>query len=780
METNDQKFLKKLLSTFKEEAAEHINVITKGLIELEKNPSEERANKIIETIYREAHSLKGAARSVNISEIEMICGSLESVFNAVKKKEIPLSSDIFDTLYITTDFITKLIITIDLSLSSSEKNSISNQALKLQKILDEISTKSQEKKEKIKNKSITSSDTTLSSEQYGSSIERPSESYPKDSQMTLLDNQIKVSTQKLDDILLQAEELLSTKLSFIEHINKLKSIQEIFIDWKKEQGKIQNAIQSLSKKMEFYETTSKFIDVNNSIVEKTIQLVKLSSNFINKIEHELNAALRTTKQEEHSFGIKVDSLLYDLKRVLMQPVSSILNVFQRFVRDTAKDQKKKVNLFITGSEIEVDKRILEELKVPIMHLIRNCIDHGIEKPSVRIKNGKPEEGEIKIEISQKNSNKVEIKISDDGKGIDLREVIDSAVKSGIIKDEEKDKLTTEQTLALIFYSGITTSQAVTDLSGRGLGLAIAREKIENIGGSLSVSSEINKGTTFIIELPVMLTNFHGVFVSVGENKFVIPSLYIKQVTRIKKEEIKTIGNRETIKISNQVIPLLKLSDVLGISNSNGTMEKNGYLQIVVLCDSNNCIAYLVDEILTEQELLVKPLPEQYSQIKKVSAVTITGGGKVVPILNVSEVIKSSVSQPSPIVSEFVETKEAKKKKSILIAEDSITTRTLLQNMLETAGYEVTTAIDGIDAYSKLISGNFNLVISDVDMPRMNGFELARKIKSEKKLSEIPVILLTALDSEESLKQGMEVGADAYIVKSKFDQANLLEIVNQLI
>jgi two-component system chemotaxis sensor kinase CheA len=283
-------------------------------------------------------------------------------------------------------------------------------------------------------------------------------------------------------------------------------------------------------------------------------------------------------------------------------------------------------------------------------------------------------------------------------------------------------------------------------------------------------------------LPLTLARFHGVIVRTGERLFVFPTSHVERVARVKKEDIKTIENRETISLDGQVISLVRLHETLGLAVKAAVDQQSDILSAVVLASANQHIAFVVDEVLSEQEVLVKTLGRQLARVRNIAGATVLGTGKVVPILNVPDLIKTAVQTSeagihAPAVpAETIE----RKKKSVLVAEDSITSRTLLKNILETAGYQVETAVDGVDGFTRLRSGKFDLVVSDVDMPRMNGFGLVAKIRGDKKFTELPVILVTALDSREDREHGIDVGASAYIVKSNFDQSNLLEIVQRLI
>jgi two-component system chemotaxis sensor kinase CheA len=369
-------------------------------------------------------------------------------------------------------------------------------------------------------------------------------------------------------------------------------------------------------------------------------------------------------------------------------------------------------------------------------------------------------------------------VSDDGAGIDMAKVRTAAVKRGLISPEQAAQLDEAESLSLIYRSGVSTSPIITEVSGRGLGLAIVLQKVEGIRGKLSVETYPGGGTTFHITIPLTQTTFHGLVVRLGEQFFVIPSHNVAHAVRVKQAEIKTIENREAIKSDGQMVSFARLSDVLGIPGQRTAKSPTEFSQTLVIASGSTHIAFEVDEIIGEQEVLVKKLNHQLERVRNFSGVSILATGKIALLLNVAEVIKKA-NEATP---EKIATAEPTKiqKKTILVAEDSITARILLKNILETAGYNVKTAVDGADALALVKSEVFDVVVTDVDMPRMNGFELTSKIRADKKLAETPVVIVTAMESREHRERGIEVGANAYIVKSSFDQSNLLDVISRLI
>ncbi len=774
-------FQKRLLATFKVEAQEHVNTISSGLIELEKEAAivedsgavRKKGEEIIETIFREAHSLKGAARAVNMAGIETICQSLESVFAALKRSKVALSPELFDILHKVVDFLSKLLSAAGTGQGAEERLRISELTRDLESVSkggpplhEQEESKNEEQETPLETIPEVRQPSNEDADSRTSTEERPA----------LMDT-VRISATKLDSVLLQAEELVSAKLAAGQRAADLRETGILLHAWEKEWSRISPHVRTVQRSFD-REKKRKGEGKSDLPTGRILDFLEWNAGFFKSLEARFAVQEKSAEENRRLLNGMVDSLLDDMKKALMLPFSSLLEVFPRFVRELSRDQGKDVEMVIEGGDIEVDRRILEEMKDPLIHLVRNCIDHGIEAPSERERKKKPPRGTVTIAIAPKNGSKVEILIADDGTGIDAEKVKSAALKSGVISQEEVRKLNEQEVLALIFQSGVSTSPIITDLSGRGIGLAIVREKVGKLGGVVNVETHQDVGTTFKITLPMTLARFRGVVVRLGENLYVLPTTSVDRVMRVDKEDIKTVENRETISVDGQAVSLVRLGNVLALGTKKVGRSDPDKVPVVILGSAEKRIAFQVDEVLDEEEVLVKSLGRQLSRVRNVASATVLGSGKVVPILNVPDLLKSAVSVPPTraAATEEVETK----KKSILVAEDSITARTLLKNILEVAGYDVTTAVDGLDAFTILKMGNYTMVVSDVDMPRMNGFDLTAKIRAEKKFAELPVVLVTALESREDRERGIEAGANAYIVKSSFDQSNLLEVIRRLV
>ncbi|BBP04871.1 transcriptional regulator [Sulfuriferula plumbiphila] len=777
MPKQNDEFLKRLLATFRIEADEHLQTMSSGLLELEKMPAGARRAEIIERVFREAHSLKGAARAVNLTQIESACQPLESVFAALKNNQLAASPPLLDLLHQTIDALGGLLVP-QAGAPETRKPVIG----RLIRQLDDALTgplpapaQPAAALPQVMPQVMPPASTPAAPNEAVETGDAPSPAPPH----SLISETIRVSTAKLDGVMRQAEELLSPRLASGQRVRELSEAAALLAGWKKERTRIQSTLRLFES---LCEQDGKDNDAAKGPqqMRRLLEYLDAEQRFIKTLEDRLAKLKKSAEHDQRTLTGMTDSLLHDVKEMQLLPFMSLLEILPRFVRELARAQGKDIELVIQGGEIEIDRRILEKMKDPLIHLLRNGIDHGIEKPALRREKQKPPHGTISVAISQQDSGKVEIRIADDGAGIDASKVKAAAGRLGIVSPEVAESLGAAEALALVFQSGISTSPLITDVSGRGLGLAIVREKVERLGGTVALKSSPGAGTEFRIVLPLTLANFQGVIVRAGGHLFIIPAISVERVVRVANQDIQTVENRETIALDGQVVALGWLSDVLEMPRKGTAGESAGTLQAVVLALGAQRIAFRVEEIVGEQEVLVKPLGPQLTRVRNVAGASILGTGQVVPVLNVSDLLKSAVKRATAPFAPAAEQQMETERQSILVVEDSITSRALLKNILESAGYRVTTAVDGVDAYTALKTGTFDLIVSDVEMPRMDGFDLTAKVRADKQFAELPVVLVTALGSREHRERGIDVGANAYIVKSSFDQSNLLEVISRLI
>lgn len=762
MTTKKDAMLKRLLATFRVEADEHLKTMTAGLLTLEKAPDSAEAVAIVETVFREAHSLKGAARAVNHLSIEALCQSLEGVFAGLKNGQLSISTPLLDQLHQALAGLGSL---LDGDIEAA--HGISAEIVSLIDQLDGAAT------------GVPSSPETAPTpgpEPAVTSNETPRQEV----HLSPAPDAVRVTTAKLDAVMRQVEELLSPCLAARQRILDLRDTSATLAAWKKSRAQLQPVLRCLERSAQQARDISR-PTYDGTELKSVLDYLEGEQLFLSSLEEDLARLNQSAALDQRMLAGISDSLLQDVKEMQLLPVSSLLESLPLLVRELARAQGKEVEFITHGGEIEADRRVLEEMRDPLIHLMRNAIDHGIETPAARASAGKPLPGTVTVQVLQQDAGKLELLISDDGAGIDHEQVRTAARKLGTGTAEPANQQDTPEALALVFQSGVSTSPIITDVSGRGLGLAIVREKVERLGGIIAVKSEVGQGTHFRIILPLSMAMFRGVLVRIGERTCVIPSTGVERVARVDSQNIRTVENRETIVVNGPALSLVNLADVLELPRSAASRAASDYVAVVVLELGDTRIAFRVDEIVGEQEILLKGLGPQLARVRNVTGATQLGNGQVVPVLNVADLIQSAVRPVTrAVLPDSAEQTSADSAQSILVAEDSITSRSLIKNILESAGYVVTTAVDGMAAFTTLKTDAFDLVVSDVEMPRMDGFDLTARIRADKQLADLPVVLVTALESREDRERGIDVGANAYIVKSSFDQSNLLETVGRLI
>lgn len=731
MNIDNEVFLKKLFATFLQEAKEHIDNLSNGLLELNTSNDIVASKEIIETLFREAHSFKGASRSVNIPEIEEICKAMEDVFSHYKHSQKMIPNSLIEVMLESNDFLTLLL--------HSDELGRRDQKPHVQKVIDNL-----HKKLNIENQNQSESQTKIIIETPLTSILPNIEMVSKDvdevvrinEELRIKDDTLRISVKKLNNIMQHCEDMLYAKISSKRYLHQLKEIIKEFDELKK-------------------------------------RSVNLNAKKVNNIEQLLKQTIKQVKGDTREIELSVDGLLREMKEALILPFSTFFYTLPKIVHDLAKSQDKETLFNIIGGDIEIDRRILEEMHDPLIHLLRNAIDHGIENREIRISKGKNPVGMITLSLHQISATKVEIKVFDDGEGINPFKVVEKAVKKGILNSEFAKTLDTEGMINLIFLSGVTTAKQVTNLSGRGLGLAIVEEKAQKLGGYVKVENQPKGGSEFSITLPLSMATFRGVVTLENNQIFIFPSENIVRVLSMQLSEVKNIEGKEIIQIDHHIVPFFYLSTLLELP-----FTPYSTFSVIVLSYRNSMMAVAVKEIKSEEELMVKSLGKQLLCIKNISGVTSLSSDITGLILNVSDLFKSIRNISYKHIA--VNRDNLEKKRRILVVDDSPTTRALLQNILEMVGYYVGVAVDGLDGYEKLKNDSFDLVVCDVDMPRMSGFELTKAIRFDSQLSETPIILVTSLEQEEDREKGMSLGASAYIIKSTFDQNNLLENIELLI
>ena len=450
------------------------------------------------------------------------------------------------------------------------------------------------------------------------------------------------------------------------------------------------------------------------------------------------------------------------------------------MRDLAKLQNKRVDFSIEGGETTADKRVIEGLKDPLMHMIRNAVDHGIEAPASRLQSGKNPVANLVLRGSQTSSHVV-IELEDDGRGLDSAAIGASALRKGLAGADELAAMSPRQVEELIFAPGFSTAAQLTDVSGRGVGLDVVRDNVQRLRGTVDVISRPGAGCIFRLTLPLTLATTRVLLVRVSAQLFALPIENIAGVRLLKRADCYPLRGRFSFSHGGEPVPTAHLSALLGLGAAAPEAAESA---CVVLGNQSEQLGLRVDAVIEEQEIILKPLHRALENLRHIAGATILGTGEVCLLLAPAELLhiaaRQSARSGDVAVVSASETTAAARPKTLLLVEDSIVTRTQEKRILEGAGYIVTTAVDGLDGWQKLARGHFDAVISDVEMPNLDGFALTERIRAQDKYEELPVILVTSLASETDRKRGLEAGANAYIAKGTFDQKVLLDTLRMLI
>ena len=799
----DDDIMRQLRATFKVEAAEHVQAINRILVALEKDPDGKERAALLEEIFREAHSLKGAAGAAGFDEVEATGHRLESVMSAANAGDIELTGDLCDVLYEAVDAVSIIIKAaledrphgLDMPdlytrLEAAEKGQVVPRAESGEPSLPaEPAPEGAEPKPEVKASKVEEPrpvpppadepitrggkpkmDKRTSKPAQGETKDKGRRARPTGFGSGIEEETIRVATSKVDDLMTQAGELLVAGLKVNQRLREVEEIGHAVEDWNREWLKNRASYSHLLH------------DSGNEQIRPLLQFVDLNQERLKTLSTQLGELRRSFSGDALHLARVTNDLGEGVMKVRMLPVSTVFDALPRLVRDVAREKGKEVDLQMEGGETELDRKVLEEIKDPLIHLLRNSVDHGIEPPGEREKAGKPRQGTITLRAFQKG-NSIVIEVADDGGGINLDRVKQAALKNGVLAPDDLETISDDEARQLIFVSGVSTSTIITDISGRGVGMDVVRKNVERLHGQVDVVSTPGEGATMTLTLPLTLATTQELLVRVQDQTYGIPISAVERILRINRQDISTVEGREAIVVDKDPVSLVQLSNVLELPQQEREEARSDEkMPAVILGTGRRRIVFLVDGVVGQQESVVKSLGRQLSRVRNVAGATILGSGKVIMTLNPTDLVKSArLVKGQPAFARQVSTTEkVVKRQTILVVDDSLTTRTLERNILETAGYEVKVASDGVEAMSVLQSDECDLIVTDILMPNMDGFELTAAVKGDSRLGDTPIVLVTALESREDKERGINIGADAYIVKSSFDQESLLQTVEQLI
>ncbi|HTM21753.1 MAG TPA: hybrid sensor histidine kinase/response regulator, partial [Kofleriaceae bacterium] len=465
----------------------------------------------------------------------------------------------------------------------------------------------------------------------------------------------------------------------------------------------------------------------------------------------------------------------------MRPFGDHLQGFPRLVRDLARRLDKKVELTIIGENVGVDREILEKLEAPLNHLIRNAVDHGIEAPAVRLAAGKPERGRLRLE-ARHWAGMLSVSVSDDGGGIDPARVRARIAERGLAAPEVAAGLPDVEALDYLFMPGFSTADRVTEISGRGVGLDVVRSAVQEVGGSVRLQSEVGHGTTFHLQLPITLSVIRAVIVAIDGEPYAFPLTRIERIVAVPRAEVRSLESHQYFVLEGKNVGLVPATRVLELGVGGDRLLGPDPLPVVVLADRAQLCGVAVDRFLGEHDLVIRPLDHRLGKVADIAAAAVMTDGSPVLIVDVEDMVRSIVRllQGGQLRGGPRRKESAQRSKKVLVVDDSITVREVERQLLANRGYTVTVAVDGMDGWLTLRQGEFDLVITDVDMPRMNGIELVRSIKQDQRLRDTPVMIVSYKDREEDKRRGLEAGANYYLTKSNFHDDTLLDAVVDLI
>ncbi len=625
------------LDIYISESREYLSALDQSLLELEQNPEN---YEVLNEVFRYAHTLKGMSATMGFGKVAELSHKMENLLDKVRRGEIHVSSDLIDVLLEALDKLREMVNKI--AEEGKEEGEISDIISKLESFGEDGEDESKNKKDEEK-KEVKSKETS----RLKIRVELSEDCALKSVRAFMVIKSLDEIAEIIDS---------SPPLQDIEDGRFEKSF-ELVVSTSETPQKIKEVIEKIGevKKVEVSETTAKSEKeekkpsiVSTKNVLRNVQTVRVS---IDKLDSLMNLVgeLVIGKSRLFQIGSKYDieelrealsninRLTTNLQDIVTQmrmvEVGFIFNRFPRMVRDLAKKEGKKVNFIIEGKDIELDRTVLDEIGDPLVHLLRNSIDHGIETPEERIKAGKSEVGTLKL-IAKREKNHVKIIVEDDGRGIDPDKIRKKAVEKGIITEEEANKISDEEALSLIFAPGLSTAEKVTDVSGRGVGMDVVKSKITSLGGVVEIKSKVREGTRVTLTLPLTLAIIQALLIKVRQEIYAIPLSNVLEILNVKREEIKTVKGNKVINLRGKILPIIELDRLLGISE-NGNKEK---YPVVVVDKENQPIGLGVDGLIGQQEIVIKTFDNILKGVKGFAGATILGDGRVVLILDIASLL----------------------------------------------------------------------------------------------------------------------------------------------
>ncbi len=772
-----EQLVKRLMPTFLEELEEYVQALNRDLLALKKDPEASDRAERFRNLLRTTHSLKGAARSVSVSVLQEVCHHLEEILERVRDGVRPLNSDLFALLFTAIDAIEEA------GMRLREEKDLAGSPLAALVPRLTASAGGQVRPANLPSPAPAVAEPTpppIQERAPVSPVEPASETRA---------GTVRVAAEKLDSLLARSGELLIARRRLQSRIEELLTLWEAVGRWRDEWQRVEKPLGQLLSE-ERLTGTNGFSGNGTGTARLLPRRIAFAVNGVagrlRQLEKELDRLTRTLAGDGRMLDQAAGAVDDEVRQVRMLPFSEACQGLERTVYDLAQAGGKEVDLVAVGGGVELDRSVLEGLKDPLRHLVRNAVDHGTEPAEERRRAGKPVRGRVTVAAVLRGS-QVEVSVSDDGRGLDLE-----ALRQQVRKRKLPEPADDRELARLIFLPGMSTAPLITDVSGRGVGLDVVKSRVEALHGTVDLSFTPGQGTRFTLAVPLTLTMLRALLVGAGGQTFAFVGTNIQKLLRFDPREFRLVQGREMLPLDGALLPVASLAATLALPT--GSPENHGGRKpILVVNAGDRRMAFLVDELLAEQEIVVKNLGARIRRLPHVAGATILPSGRIALVLNAANLVRGALAQrPDRLLSAPVAGPRAQAglpagahagvrvRKRLLLAEDSVTTRTLEKSILEAAGYEVLAAVDGDEAWRLLQEHGADLVVSDVEMPHVDGFALTEAVRGSKRFANLPVVLVTARESEADRAEGIKVGANAYLLKSAFDQRNLLETIAQLL
>jgi two-component system sensor histidine kinase and response regulator WspE len=736
-------------------------IFTENLLALEQNPTDASR---LGALMRAAHSLKGAGRMVELDAAVCVAHELEDVFSAAQEGSLVLLREHVDLLLRGVDLLLRIAQAPDGHLEAEKSEGPDG----VQQFLRDLATVRAD----AASESITATVELAPSEktQAPDSVESIFEA---EAAITTPANEVDDGQRKHQRFLRITPENLNRLLALagesLVESRRLVPFSNSLLRLKREHNELAQILDRIREVLS-REKSSEHLEAQ--VAQARVQLVRCRENLSKRLPE---------LEEFHRRSSNLSHRLYEEALACrMRPFADGVHGFPRMVREVARHLGKQVRLEIVGQDTHVDREILEKLEAPLTHLLRNAIDHGIERPETRRASGKSDEGTIRLE-AQHSAGDLLMTVSDDGLGIDLADLRKAIVQKKLTAAWAAEQMSESELLEFLLLPGFTTKQTVTEISGRGVGLDAVQAIVKEVRGAIRISTRLGGGTVFQMRMPLTLSIVRALLVEVRGESYAFPLVHIIRALKVARKEIEVVAGRQHFRFEGRPIGLVAASQIFGGREDNQWSEQ---ISVVVIGNQANCYGVVTEKFLGERELVIKPLDPRLGKTKNISSGAVLDDGAPVLIVDVADLIRSVEKTIEAGDLSGVTSRESgetlKKPKRVLVADDSLTVRELEKKLLQAWGYEVEVAVDGMDAWNAARSGHFDLVITDVDMPRMDGIELVTLIKKDSNLKSVPTMIVSYKDRAEDRSRGLEAGADYYLAKASFHDDALLQAVVHLI